>query len=97
MRKNCVLVWAGAQNTIAKNATMIVTTASVFILDSLLDLGLLVFEWVSGWMREGKPLPYGVGCIGFVVRYVDSRVTQAGQINHCGLIGLVDVCDGYYD
>ena len=25
-------------------------------------------------MREGKPLPYGVGCIGFAVRYVDSRV-----------------------
>ena len=36
MRKNCVLVWAGAQNTIAKNATMIVTTARVFILGSLL-------------------------------------------------------------
>ena len=66
MRKNCALVWAGAQNTIAKNATMIVTTARVFILGSLLGFGLLVFDWVGGWMREGKPLPYEIRCILFV-------------------------------
>ena len=35
-------------------------------------IGLLVFDWVGGWMREGKPLPYDVDCIGFVVRYADN-------------------------
>jgi hypothetical protein len=41
-----VLVWAGAQNTIAKNATMMVTTAMVFILGSL-----FVMFCVGGNMR----------------------------------------------
>ena len=45
MRRNCVLVWAGALNTIAKNANAIATTAIVFMSDSLLGFVLLVFEW----------------------------------------------------
>ena len=36
-------------------------------------------------MREGKPLPYGVGCIGFVVRYMDSRGHKPYNVVHCGL------------
>ena len=56
MRKNCALVWEGAQNTIAKNATMIVTTARVFILGSL-----FVMFCVGGNMRTVEDAcPYGV-------------------------------------
>lgn len=62
MRKNCALVWAGAQNTIAKNATMIVTTARVFMLGSLLGFGLLVL--VLGWWLDAggvtPPLRCGI-------------------------------------
>ena len=58
MRKNCVLVWAGAQNTIAKKANAIATTAMVFMLDSLLGFGLLVFDLVGGWMRTTTGRPY---------------------------------------